>query len=361
MKVSIGSRIVDGPWGGGNLFVKNLSNFLLDLGHQVIYDLAEPDIDLILLTDPRSRRESSSTFNHLEIELYKKYINSNVCVVQRINECDERKNTSNINKFYLEASECADKVVFVSSWLKNIYIDNGMSNKKSVVIMSGSDSKIFKDYKNNISDNQIKVVTHHWSSHKNKGFETYEFLDKMIDNPTWKGRLKFSYIGNSSDEYELKNTNEIAPLSGKELALKLSENDIYLTASINEPSGNHHIEAALCGLPILYLNSGGIPEYCDGFGVSFDNLNEFEEKLLEIINKKEQIKISLADYPFNAENMNKEYLELFFELMQQKQDSNKVKNSLQKKYFLFRFKIRKITQKFLQFNFKTLIKKLLRI
>ena len=55
MKVSIGSKIVRGPWGGGNLFAINLSNFLLKNGHEVRYDLTEPDIDLILLTDPRSR------------------------------------------------------------------------------------------------------------------------------------------------------------------------------------------------------------------------------------------------------------------------------------------------------------------
>ena len=27
MKVSIGSKIFEGPWGGGNLFVKNLANY----------------------------------------------------------------------------------------------------------------------------------------------------------------------------------------------------------------------------------------------------------------------------------------------------------------------------------------------
>ena len=43
--------------------------------------------------------ESSSTFNHQDIECYKKYINQNVSVVQRINECDERKDTKNVNKF----------------------------------------------------------------------------------------------------------------------------------------------------------------------------------------------------------------------------------------------------------------------
>ena len=96
MKVSIGSRVVEGPWGGGNLFVLNLSNFLEQEGHEVIYDLSEPDIDLIVLTDPRSRKESTSTYSHVEIEKYKKYVNNSTVVVQRINECDERKGTSNI-------------------------------------------------------------------------------------------------------------------------------------------------------------------------------------------------------------------------------------------------------------------------
>ena len=75
MKVSIGSRIIPGPWGGGNLFVKNLTHHLLTNGHEVIYDLTDPYIDLILLTDPRSRKESSSSFSHLEIIDYKKYVN----------------------------------------------------------------------------------------------------------------------------------------------------------------------------------------------------------------------------------------------------------------------------------------------
>ena len=47
MKISIGSKIVEGPWGGGNLFAINLTNFLSKLGHDVIYDLSEPDIDFV--------------------------------------------------------------------------------------------------------------------------------------------------------------------------------------------------------------------------------------------------------------------------------------------------------------------------
>ena len=28
MKIAIGTKIKEGPWGGGNLFAKNLSNYL---------------------------------------------------------------------------------------------------------------------------------------------------------------------------------------------------------------------------------------------------------------------------------------------------------------------------------------------
>ena len=49
MKVSIGSRIVEGPWGGGNLFAINLRDYLIKKGHKVVFDLAHSDIDLILL------------------------------------------------------------------------------------------------------------------------------------------------------------------------------------------------------------------------------------------------------------------------------------------------------------------------
>ena len=359
MKVSIGSKIVQGPWGGGNLFVKNLSNYLRNQGHDVIYDLSEKDIDLILLTDPRSRRESSSTFNHNEIILYKKFINPNVAVVQRINECDERKNTSNINKFYLKASECADTVVFVSDWLKNIYTNLGMLQDKTQVIMSGSDKEVFKDYKNKLDNGKINIVTHHWSSHKNKGFESYQLVDNLIDDPYWSEKLKFTYIGNVSKEFPLRNSNIVSPLSGIDLAKKLSENDIYLTGSINEPSGNHHIEAALCKLPILYLDSGGIPEYSSGYGEAFCNLSEFEDKLKLIILNKKKHELNLENYPFDSKKMNQEYLDLFQKLASEKKNLEYKVNTLKRFIYLLKFKFGKFTRKFSQANIRIRLKKIL--
>ena len=63
MKVSIGTKTKDGPWGGGNLFAINLKNFLEDNGIKVVNNLKDDDIDLILITEPRKTSESSA-FTH---------------------------------------------------------------------------------------------------------------------------------------------------------------------------------------------------------------------------------------------------------------------------------------------------------
>ena len=348
MKISIGSRIIHGPWCGGNLFVINLSNFLIQNGHEVVYDLSHKDIDLILLTDPRAKNESTSKFNHSDILKYKKYVNSNVTVVQRINECDERKDTSGINNFYLEASKCADKVIFVSKWLASIYNKLGLEKDKTIIIMSGSDNNIFSPSSMDINlPKKFSLVTHHWSSHHNKGFDTYNMIDESLNNQKWKNLIEFTYIGNLSDNQNFKNIKVLKPLSGIDLAKELKKHHIYVTGSINEPSGNHHIEGALCGLPILYKKSGGIPEYCNGFGEAFEN--NFFEKLELIINNYSQYKTKIKNYPYISEKMCQEYLDLFNYLILNKEHFS-VKETQKAKVLSLLFRVKhKVVDNFLVF------------
>ena len=312
MKISFGSEIVTGPWGGGNLFLINLKNYLTNNGHQVVFGLDDKDIDIILFTDPRTGIGSTSLISSKDVKKYKRHVNKNVKVIQRINECDERKNTKKINKLYLKSSGVADHVVFVSEWLRNIYLDLGMEKEKTSVIMSGSDTLVFNSVgaTKKPVNRKFKVLTHHWSSNWMKGFELYLQLDKKLSEPTLKNKIEFTYIGNVDKKYEFSNTNILQPLSGLELAEEIKNHDIYITGSLNEPSGNHHIEAALCGLPILYFNSGGIPEYCQDYGLEID-IENFEEKILYMIDYYDIFKNKMKNYPFKSEKMSSNYLKLF--------------------------------------------------
>ena len=329
MKISIGTNIKEGPWGGGNLFAINLKNYLESNNHEVVNHLYHNDIDIILLTEPRKTSESSA-FTHIDVKRYLKYVNFKTIVVHRLNECDERKSTNFVNDYLIEANKVGDQSVFVSEWLKKLFIDQGIKSENNAVIYGGANSEIFNS--NNFHSwagvGKIKLVTHHCGANWNKGFETYSYLDELLDRKEWSDKFEFTYIGNLPKDFNFKNTKVVDPLSGKDLANEIKKNHLYITGSLNEPSGNHHIEAAQCGLPILYLNSGGTPEYCNDYGIEF-NISNLEEKLDEMINNYKTYSEKMIYYSFNSERMCDEYFKLFTDLINDKEqvlEKRKLKN-----------------------------------
>ena len=313
MKISISSKYVNKPWGGGNQFIKNLTNYLSKRGHKVIYDLNDNNIDIILLTDPRPYSTSVS-YNHFDI---KKYLSKkpNTIVVHRINECDEKRNTSHVNYFMKQASKVVDHRVLISKWLQSIHL---LDKKKETVILNGADKKIFKEYNNKIKNKKINIVTHHWSSNKKKGEDYYMFLDNLLKNRYYKKNFTFSYIGNLSKNCNLKFSKVYKPQFGTKLAKLISKHNVYITASENEPGGNHQNEGLNCGLPVLYLKSGCMEEYCKSYGYSFNN----EKDLIRALNRiKKNYKYFFMKTKKNNLNSNltcKKYLELFYKLLKKK-------------------------------------------
>ncbi len=320
MKISIGTNIKEGPWGGGNLFAINLKQHLESSGHTVVNNLKDQDIDLILITEPRKTSESSA-FTHSDVLKYLSFVKDDTLVVHRINECDERKGTNYVNKYLINANKVSDSTVFVSTWIKNLYFEQGLNHENRNVILSGANSEIFnrKNFEMWNGNNKIKIITHHWGANWNKGFDTYQKLDYMLNQKKWKEIFEFTYLGNLPKNFKFINATHLSPLSGLPLASEIKQHDIYITGSINEPSGNHHIEAAQCGLPLMYVNSGGIPEYCEGFGSQF-NLENIEETLLFMIENYQSQFDNMKNYSRNSISMSLEYEDLFLGLFRNKKE-----------------------------------------
>jgi glycosyltransferase involved in cell wall biosynthesis len=141
-KILINRNIVQGPWGGGNNFVKSLYEELQIKGYSLVHTLKE-DIDLIIMIDPRYD-ESRISIN--EISSYKRN-HPKVKILHRINECDARKNTNDIDRLLLVSNQIADETVFISQWLRDYFIEKGF-NKRSHVIYNGCNSSHFYPKKN---------------------------------------------------------------------------------------------------------------------------------------------------------------------------------------------------------------------
>ena len=139
----------------------------------------------------------------------------------------------------------------------------------------------------------------------------------MLCDPAWSDRITFTYIGNLPRGFSFRNARYIPPLDGEALAQELRNHHAYVTASINEPGGNHQNEGALCGLPLLYRRSGCLPEYCHGFGVSFDE-SDFVQSLSFLIATYHSLFTLMPRYPHNSDRTCEQYLTLFEHLLRSK-------------------------------------------
>jgi len=299
-----------GPYGGGNAFVKNLSKSLTELGHDVRFDLLDSDLDFIIITDPRTRSPNVAFGAGETLDYLRRY--QRTLVIHRINECDERKGTSTMNMRLRAANYCADHTVFVGSWLKDLDLMFREKGRSSSVILNGVDTSLFNSHGYSTWDGvePLRLVTHHWGNSWNKGFDVYQRLDLLLDSEQWRRKIDFTFVGNLPAGFSFRYARHIPPLKGFKLAQELRSHHVYLTASINEPGGNHQVEGGACGLPLLYRNSGCMPEYCEGFGVMFDGEN-IEAALIEIINRYIDYQRLMITFPHTWENRFSEWLALF--------------------------------------------------
>jgi glycosyltransferase involved in cell wall biosynthesis len=320
MKIALGLRTKEVPWGGGNQFGRVFSRYARANGHTICEDLSSPDIDIIVMTDPR-RQSASSIFTDIDIVQYLVSVNQRAVVVHRMNECDASHNTRLRDPRRALANRCADHTVFISRWLHDYFAARQFRFTNPTVIRNGADNALFNANGAVVWDGRepLRIVSHHWSDNWMKGFDIYIELDRLLGQAPFRDLFTFTYIGRLPAGVTLPNTRCFSPLFGEELADALKQNHVYLTAARNEGAGMHHIEGAMCGLPVLYLDSGAVSEYCDGFGVSFRPWT-FEASLMYLRDTYSRHKELMPDYPHTAERMYTEYFSLFCDLIARREE-----------------------------------------
>ena len=278
-KIAISLKPKSSPWGGGNQVVEQLATYLRTKGHQVVFQL-EPGVTSILLVDPRPHE--TTRFSVPEIAEFKRSYPQVRCV-HRINECDRRKGTTDVDEILREANRVADFTVFISHWLKDYFVARWFDPvRPHQVIQNGADPRVFYPrWDSDYSDNgPFRLVTHHWSDNWNKGFKVYEQVDQMIAAGELAG-FALMVIGRWPREIHWRAAVTHPPVRGKKLARLLRQNHAYLTASLWEPGGMHHIEGAQCGLPLIFHeDGGGIVEMARRYGLGFRD--EVRPALLEV-------------------------------------------------------------------------------
>ena len=284
MKILLNRKPINGPWGGGNLFIKNFCDSMIKLGHKVVHTI-QKDIDVLFIINPR--------YDDLGISINEaikyKQKHPNVKIIQRINDCDARKGTKDVDSLLINCSKHLDMTIFVSEWMKNYFLEKEWKCKNNNVVINGVE--VVSSVIDKMNNGKINIVTHHWSDNYLKGFDVYDSLDTFVKKDN---NFTFTYIGR--DRGTFKNTKVINPLVGRDLYNELKKYDVYISASRFDPGPNHILESINCNLPtFVHKNGGGCVEFAGNDHV-FDDFNH----LIKILVSKEYVKNKNSFYNWNT-------------------------------------------------------------
>jgi glycosyltransferase involved in cell wall biosynthesis len=273
MKVHISFEIKDGPWGGGNQFLKAVRDHFIKHDR---YAHNPEDADVLLFNSHQVDMGNNSLTKLWEL----KRKNPNLIFIHRVDgPILLGRGTDYISDKIIFAfnSQLADGTIFQSSWsAENCRIMGMGKNHYETLIMNSPNPGVFYKKKPDTPKNdKIRLITTTWSTNPNKGFHILENLDKNLDF----SKYSMTFVGNSPVEF--KNFDSHPPLPGKDLASLLRKHDIFFTACKNDSCSNSLIEALHCGLPVVSRNSGGNPEIVGDAGILFNQ----EEEVIPAINE----------------------------------------------------------------------------
>ncbi len=270
--ITIWGEMVSSPYGGGNQFLKALAGELGRRGYRVLNNSGEEADGHIL---------NSAFFDVEKIKAVVRASRKNVSVVHRIDgpislyrgkdrELDEEIFALNREIATVTAFQC------FYSWQRSL--EMGFEPVNPMIIRNASDPDLFfnPSAQSALAGRKTRLISTSWSTNPKKGFETYRYLDGVLDF----SKYEYTFVGRSPVEF--KNIKIVDALPSDKLGEKLREADIYIAASLNDPASNALLEALTCGLPAIYADSGGHSEFVWYAGLKFGAAVEIPALLRKI-------------------------------------------------------------------------------
>src|SRR5262249_32755391 len=147
----------------------------------------------------------------------------------------------------------ADATILQSHYSLEKHLELGLSLRNPVVISNAVDPTIFHPPASRelLDGRRVRVVVSSWSDNPRKGADVLEWLDRNLDFDAYD----VTFVGQIQKRF--KRVSVVGPLPSEPLAEVLRVQDIYLAPSRDDPCSNALLEALACGLPAVFLRSGG--------------------------------------------------------------------------------------------------------
>ncbi|MBF0627596.1 MAG: glycosyltransferase family 4 protein [Magnetococcales bacterium] len=276
-RIHILFRFRDGPWGGGNQFLKALRVFL---ERQGCYEENAEQADILLINSDQP------SILQFFLPLYRlKQRRPAPVVILRLDGpmCLGRDQPVDVHldrMGYALSRWVCDGTVIQSTWSRDRALERGLRLPAAVqVLPNAPDPNLFHAIGRApcAPERKPRLLAASWSSNWRKGFETYRWLDRNLDFD----RYDMTFIGNAPLTFE--RIRHLPPMSSAELATALRQHDLFISAATRESCPNSVIEALHCGLPVVAKRDGGQSGLVGQGGELFDHPEEIPALLERVV------------------------------------------------------------------------------
>ncbi len=184
----------------------------------------------------------------------------------------------------------ADATIAISHATVRMYREIGIELVDPRVVYNGCDPSIFNaNGRAPFSrERKVRLIATSWSSNPRKGGPIYEWLEAHLD----RDRYEFTFVGNAAATF--RRARHVPPVPSRELAELLRSHDIFVTATEHDAYSNALVEALSCGLPAVYLDSGGSSEAVKDAGFAFRTREEIPALLDRLVDEYETRQASIS-------------------------------------------------------------------
>jgi len=324
MKIAVLYRTTDGPWGGGNTFLRSLKKAWREMGIEV-NDCLQGDLEGVLINS--SSLGAIGRQNNLTPEMARRavrtgYLNGLMPLLgfSRWRRASRRPSfvhrLDGVFRLYgrragdpadvaqLGINRFMDWTIYQSEFCRQSFAEEGLDVTRSTVIFNGVDTDLFYPASKPPPMKPFRLVMVSWSPNIHKG-APYAVQASQIPD------VEVTFVGQWPPGLLSGKVRLVQPQTHNTLPGLLRQQHVLIHMALNEPGCNSILEGLACGLPVIYHPSGGSPEVVNSCGVPGESdlklaIEQVQDRYYELRS------ITIARIPeLSIKRAAKQYIELF--------------------------------------------------